>query len=217
MIHKKTFDFLNQLAINNNKEWFDTNKATYLSIKKEFELFVHDWIECSCEYDPQLKGKLAKDCIFRQNRDVRFSTNKAPYKTNFAAYVSKGGKKWPGAGYYLHIEPEKSFFAAGVWMPEPELLKSIRQEIDYNFSSFCSIVEEKSFLDIFGIMEGEKLQRPPKGYSEDNPAIAYLKHKSFVYTKSFLNEEVFQSDFKESMAHLVKLQKPYIDFLNACL
>lgn len=201
--------FLKELAQNNHKAWFDEHREEYQMLRSDFLAFIDDLIKDAVQVDPQLSALEAKNCIFRINRDVRFSANKNPYKTNFSAYLSKGGKKFPGAGYYFHFEPGASFLAAGIWMPEAPLLKQIRQEIDYGWSGFEQIVKraEKQGLRF----EGEQLSRPPKGYDENNEAIEYLKYKSYILSEPFeLNGTALQAHFLQRIADL----KPFVYFLN---
>lgn len=206
--------FLLELSANNHKAWFDANRDVYTPLRTKFIAFVDELIEEAANIDPSLAGLQGKNCIFRINRDVRFSANKNPYKTNFSAYLSRGGKKFPGAGYYFHFEPGQSFLAAGIWMPEPELLKSIRQEIDYGWASFSEILQAAQSIGLS--FDGEKLSRPPKGYEADNPAIEILKSKSFVLTEPYdllAGEQHLKHLFLRRIGHL----KPFVDFLNqAC-
>ncbi len=196
MIQPSIIKFLSALKKNNNKQWFDTHRNQYELIKKEFRLFVGQLINSIAVFDNSINFLEPKDCVFRINRDVRFSKDKRPYKNNLAAYFNKGGKKGGGAGYYIHIEPGKSYMAAGVWMPPSEELSKIRQEIDYNFDEWKKLLSEKSFKKYFNgtIAFKESLVRPPKGYTEDNPAIEYIKLKSFVAMCSFTQEETTSKD-----------------------
>lgn len=201
--------FLRGLAQNNHKAWFDEHREEYQKLRSDFLGFVEALIKDAAQVDPQLSALEAKNCIFRINRDVRFSANKNPYKTNFSAYLSKGGKKFPGAGYYFHFEPGASFLAAGIWMPEAPLLKQIRQEIDYGWAHFHKIVSEANAKNLQ--FEGEQLSRPPKGYEENNEAIEYLKYKSFILSEPFsLDHSGLQSHFVKRIADL----KPFVYFLN---
>ncbi len=196
MIQPSIIKFLSALKKNNNKQWFDTHRNQYELIKKDFRLFVGQLINSIAVFDNSINFLEPKDCVFRINRDVRFSKDKRPYKNNLAAYFNKGGKKGGGAGYYIHIEPGKSYMAAGVWMPPSEELSKIRQEIDYNFDEWKKLLSEKSFKKYFNgtIAFKESLVRPPKGYTEDNPAIEYIKLKSFVAMCSFTQEETTSKD-----------------------
>ncbi|MDP2188747.1 MAG: DUF2461 domain-containing protein [Sphingobacteriaceae bacterium] len=210
------YSFLEELKEHNYKAWFDTQRERYQQLRLDFIAFVADLVERASLVDPNLAGLEAKNCIFRINRDVRFSANKNPYKTNFSAYLAQGGKKFPGAGYYFHFEPGASFMAAGIWMPEAPLLKNIRQEIDYGFTAFKEIVENPA-LGVFEL-ESDRLSRPPKGYEADNPAIEFLKLKSFVLSRSFdpldfKSNTKLAAHFQENITTLV----PFVEFLNQAL
>ncbi len=220
MIQASTIKFLKTLAKNNNKTWMDAHRNDYLAAKADYENFVARLIEGISKFDPDISGLTPKDCTFRLNRDVRFSKDKSPYKTNFGAAFSRGGKKSNRAGYYFHLDAEKSFLCGGLWMPEAPDLKKIRQEIDYNFEAFNKIMKGKKFISHFNGFansDGEVLSRPPKGYDEENPAIAYIKRKSFVALKplpaSLLTDK---SLLKESLAAFETVY-PLVAFLNGGL
>ena len=218
MLQPSTFKFLNSLNKNNNKLWFDANRKQYEQAKQDFLLLTEQLIAGIAVFDPPIALLKAKDCLFRINRDVRFSKDKSPYKNNIAGYFNRNGKKGIGAGYYLHIEPGKSFAAGGMWMPEPKELANIRQEIDYSFDSWKKIIGNATFKKTFieGI-KGEALVRPPKGYDETNPAIRYLKMKNFVVTKPFTDTEIQSKAFVKDVASTFKAMKPMIDFLNSAI
>lgn len=205
--------FLVELKANNQKEWFDVHRNRYQELRADFVGFVDQLIERGIAVDDTLAGIQSKNSIFRINRDVRFSANKNPYKTNFSAYLSKGGKKFPGAGYYFHFEPGASFLAAGVWMPEPTILKAIRQEIDYNLEQFTQIVTAPAVVKDFNF-EGETLSRPPKGYEVDNPALPYLKMKSFILTCPMTVEGAIAADLLEVLVERMQVLKPFVQFIN---
>jgi uncharacterized protein (TIGR02453 family) len=215
MISPNTIKFIQKLSKNNNKPWFDVHKAEYLAAKEDFEAVVAPIMDKLCELEPAIRDHKAKDCIYRIFRDVRFSKDKTPYKSHFGAYFSKGGRKYPGAGYYLHIEPGgKSFVGGGLWMPEAPLLKGVRQEIDYNFDEFKSIVNEKEFKKQFGKLNGESLKTPPKGYDAENPAIEYLKMKSFTAGHALEDKELTSKNFTATVIKVFRTLKPLVDFLN---
>ena len=195
MLQASTLAFLKALKKNNNKPWFDANRNKYEEAKSDFENFVAAVLQKISVTDPSVADLKVKDCVFRVNRDVRFSKNKAPYKTNMAMYISKGGKKSNNAGYYLHCEPGASFIAGGVWMPMPAELKKLRQEIDYSFDEFHKKITAKKFKQTFTDLEKTaetSLVRPPKGYDDNNPAIDYIKLKSFIATTK-LSDDLFTS------------------------
>lgn len=219
MIQKNTIDFLKLLRDNNNKPWFDAHKKQYEEARAAFIQSVEKIIDGLANIEGDLGNLTAKECVFRINRDVRFSKDKRPYKNNMSAYFNKAGKKGNGAGYYVHIEPGKSFIAAGIWMPEPADLARIRQEIDYNFDEWKKITGNRSFKKQFekGIDKTNSLVRPPKGYDEENPAIDFLKLKSFVVTKPFTDASVMNKTFLGELLKSFGEVKPMIDFINRSL
>lgn len=218
MLQASTLKFLNNLKKNNNKPWFDEHRNEYTAAKENFIALLDRVISDAATFDPAIAHLKAKDCIFRINRDVRFSKDKSPYKINIAGYFNQNGKKGLGAGYYLHLEPGKSFVAGGMWMPEPKELVKIRQEIDYNFEDWKKFTSSAAFKKTFieGV-KGEALVRPPKGYEENNAAIAVLKLKSFVVTKSFTDAAVLSKDFNKEVCNTFKAMRPLVDFLNAAI
>ena len=220
MIQKSTVDFLKQLQKNNKKEWFDANKDKYLAAKANVDSFVDDVIKAFSSFDKSLSGLKAKDCVFRIYRDVRFSKDKRPYKTNMGASINAGGKKAEVAGYYIHIEPGKSFVAGGRWMPSPDHLKKIRQEIDYNGKKFHKILSDKVFKKQFGTLDMSdeyKLARPPKGYEKTHPDIELLKLNSYLVWHEYNDKEVLSKNFLKELTSSAKAMKPLLDFLNTAV
>lgn len=216
MIQKNTIQFLKDLEKNNNKPWFEQNRRIYESAKANILQVAGELIPLIAKFDDPIGNLAAKDCTFRINRDVRFSKNKSPYKTNMAAYFSRGGKKASAAGYYFHCEPGKSYAAGGFYSPMPAELAKIRQEIDYGFDEWEKILTNKSFKKYFPqSVEGiESLVRPPKGYDENNPAIRYLKMKHFIVTKPFSDQDLQSKTFVKDVAKVFETMKPMLDFLN---
>ncbi len=218
MLQPGTLSFLQKLAKNNNKEWFDQHRDDYAGAKEDYEMLVTEILRGLAATEPLFKEQKAKDCIFRIFRDVRFSKDKTPYKPNFGAFFSRGGRKFPGAGYYLHLEPGgKSFAGGGLWMPEPPILKSVRQEVDYNFAEFKKIIEDKKFKKYFSKIEGEQLVKLPQGYSPDNAAAEYLRHKSFVVTHKLDDVTISSKGMAKKAMEVFSSMKPFIDFLNRSL
>ncbi len=214
MIQPSTLTFLKQLKKNNTKEWFDEHRKDYEAAKKDFEGFVAKVLDAMCTLEPKLEGQKAKDCVFRIFRDVRFSKDKTPYKSYFGAVFSKGGRKWDGAVYYLHLDPGAIFAGGGLWEPEAPLLKRVRQEIDYDLKSFEKIVNDKTFKKYFPKLDGEKLSRPPQGYEADNPAIDYLKMKSLTVGHTMKDAELTSKDAVQDVVTAFATLSPFIDFLN---
>ena len=175
MLKKDTLQFIKDVAANNNREWFAENKMVYEDAKADVLALVAQIIPELAKIDPVLPADAdPKKSLLRIYRDVRFSKNKDPYKNNYGMWFStkKGGNE---PGYYLHIQPGKSFIAGGYWMPDAPHLKLIRQEIDYNIGDFKEIIEEKSFKENFKLGVDNALKNAPKGYDPADPNIEFLK------------------------------------------
>jgi uncharacterized protein (TIGR02453 family) len=218
MISQTTLDFLNKLKKNNNKEWFDKNRPAYEIIKKEFKFFVDELIASIAKFDPTVKHLESKNCIFRINRDVRFSNDKSPYKTNIGAYISPEGKKSFSAGYYIHIQPGNCFIASGMWMPPAPQLNAVRQEIDYNADEFRKIIGSKNFVKHFKkLTEEDKVKTTPKGYDKNHPEIEFLKLKSFIAVKNLKDKDVTSKAFLKNISEAFETTHPLNKFLRrAC-
>jgi uncharacterized protein (TIGR02453 family) len=217
MDFKHLLDFLTRLSKNNNKEWFDANKKEYETLRNEWIGFVGESIQAFGAFDSAILELEPKKCIFRINRDVRFSKNKDPYKNNFGMSLSSGGKASDFCGYYLHIQPGECFVAGGAYQPMPDKLAAIRQEIDYNYNLFNKIVSAKSFKSQFGNLSGDKLSRPPKGYDADNPAVEFLKHKGFIAYRKIDDKALLNKRFMTDLIESGRAMKPLIDFLNQAI
>ncbi len=218
MLQTTTIKFLKDLGKNNNKPWFDANRQKYEGARADFASFIQTIIDKHGKKDTSIQHLIAKDCMFRINRDVRFAKDKSPYKTNFGASINKGGKQsMISAGYYVHVQPGQSFTGGGIWMPPAEELKKVRQEIDYNLPAFKKIITSSSFKKVYGDLSQEaeyKLSRPPKGYEADNPAIEYLKLKSFLGVLTIKDTVLTTTDLaKQTLTAFAALQ-PLIEFLN---
>jgi len=214
MDFKALVKFLSSLKKNNNKEWFDKNRKEYEVLRKDWIGFVGGLIKSVGAFDKDVMELDPKKCIFRINRDIRFSADKSPYKTNFGASLSKSGEKMDFCGYYLHVQPGEVFLAGGSYMPMPEQLQRIRQEIDYNLDEFKKIVSDKNFKKQFGQLSGDKLQRPPKGYDAENPAVEFLKHKGFLAYQKFDEKKLYEKDFEKYCSQVFKAMLPLNEFLN---
>jgi uncharacterized protein (TIGR02453 family) len=211
--------FLKDISKNNNRDWFEKNKPKYLEAKQNFEEFLEDLLKEFVKFDDGLAGLNPKKLAFRIYRDVRFSKDKKPYKVNMGAGISPGGKLIQEPGYYVHIEPgNKSFIAAGIYMPDAPRLVSIRQEIDYNAAAFLKILNNKKFKKYFkGLDDFDKLKTMPKGYPKDHPQVDLLKNKSFIVSHYFTDGEVTNKKFVKSLADVGKTVKPMNDFLKEAI
>ena len=220
MVQTSTLNFLKILSKNNNKVWFDAHRNQYIDAKDDFGKFVSQLITGTSKFDADIKDLQLKDCVFRINRDIRFSKNKTPYKTNLAASLDKGGKKSIYAGYYFHLEPGKSFVAGGIWMPMAPDLKKIRQEIDYCFDEFRGIVTNKNFKAAYGKLEATddiKLTNLPRGYNKENPAAEFLKLKSLIVSKPIADDELTKSNLVKRTTRSFEMLMPLIKFINKAL
>ena len=221
MLHPKTLQFLTKLKKNNSREWFNAQRADYETAKENFIELVNQILLQAGQFDQDIAVLTYKDCIFRINRDVRFSKNKDPYKTNMAAYFVKGGKKSWLAGYYFHCEPGgKSFIGGGLYGGEPDQIKKVRQEIDYNWEDFKSILNNKTFKKTFGDLsrqEGMSLVREPKGYDKDNPAIDYIKLKNFIVSVPVSDAELTTPQLAKKILTCFATMQPLLQFLNRAM
>ena len=209
----KQLEFLSALSVNNNREWFLNEQNTYLECRKQFTEFISRLIAGIGSFDNTVAGLETKNCIFRINRDLRFSKDKTPYKTNFSAYLANGGKKSPKAGYYFHLEPGKSFIAGGIWMPAGDTLLKIRQEIDYNQEEFNELIHSDTFIRYFGSLDGERLKSAPRGYSSDHPLVDILRLKSFLMTAK-LPDKKLQDVKEKELFELFEAMSPVNQFIN---
>jgi len=216
MIDPKTFTFLKNISENNNREWFASNKEEHDLGRDNVLDFVSDLIAEITKIDKEVPDVLnPKDCVMRIYRDVRFSPDKTPYKTNFGIGISPFGKTFKGPGYYLHIEPDKSFVAGGLWFPEASVLKNIRQEIDYNYAELEEAIESDNFKNYFNELDREgALKTSPKGYPLDHPNIELLKLKSFTASHYLTNKELSGSGAAKTVATGFANLYPFIKFLR---
>ena len=221
MLQTSTLKFLKDLKKNNNKSWFDANRKRYDEAKKDFELFIQQVIDLHGKKDKTISSLKAKECLFRINRDIRFSKDKTPYKTNFGASINKGGKKaFSTAGYYFHLEPGEAFVGGGIYQPMPEELRKVRQEIDYNFKEFKNIIGSKKFKSVYGDLDKSNeflLSRVPKGYEADNPAADYLRLKSYIAFEHITDSDLTSRMLVKKAADAFQTLQPFIDFVNGSL
>ena len=218
MVTKEAITFLKRLDRNNNREWLQTHKPDFEKAKDDFARFVSDLIGRISTFDPKVGGLLPESCIFRIYRDIRFSKDKKPYKTNFGAYLSPGGRKSGVPGYYFHLQPGQSFLAAGKHDPEPGELLQIRRAIANHPDEFLKILRARKFQKCFGEMRGEKLKTAPKGFPKDHGAIEYLKFKTFIAYQELPDDTfVISKEFPAFVASAFKQTKPLVDFLRQAL
>jgi len=209
--------YLQDLSGNNNREWFHKNKSAY---KKSLELYsdmVSQIISGIQLFDSNLLNLHPGDAIFRIYRDIRFSNDKTPYKTHFGAYLAKGGRKSPDAAYYFHVEPGGSFMAAGVYMPDKDRLKAIRQEILYKPEEYMDIVNSNIKMGYTQHEHGDKLKKPPKGFPDDFKYLDQLKFKHYLFAKDYTDADLLSDGFIDRVIADFKGLYPFVNYLNTAM
>jgi len=209
--------FLKQLEKNNNREWFEAHKSYYANALGRFEDFVAALIiEISAFED--LAGVAPKDCMFRIYRDVRFSKDKSPYKTNMGASIGPGGRKSKGYPYYLHVAPgNHSMLAGGCHEASTEQLARWRSTVDKDASTLKKLIGKKDFVAAFGGLTGEKLAKAPRGYAADHPELELLRLKQIAVMRTVTDKELLSPSVVQSSAAIFKTMKPFLDYLGSIL
>ncbi len=214
---KTVLDFLSELEKNNHREWFQANKLRYEECRDKI-LFITELLMNEIrKFDGGIPAMDPKDCLFRIYRDVRFSSDKRPYKTHFGSYIARGGRKSTRAGYYFHLEPGGSFLGGGIYMPEPNVLKALRTAIYENPEVFREIIRNKDFKKYFPEIEGERLKTNPKGFEADRELMALLRFKSYVFSIALTDEQIIEGSFVEKAIEAFRALYPAIRFLNEAL
>lgn len=210
-IQPTTLQFLKDLSGNNNREWFQANKARYEAALANIKQFAKAVENALGETD-----HLEETTVFRIYRDVRFSADKSPYKNNFGIGFSRATKRLRG-GYYLHIESGASFVGGGFWQPNAEDLKRIRDEFAADAQPIRKIIADATFQKYFGAIQGEALKTAPKGYEKDHPAIDLIRKKSFTVHRNFTDAEVLSDGFLREVKLTFEAMRPYFDYMSEVL
>jgi uncharacterized protein (TIGR02453 family) len=207
-------DFLSDLEQNNDRAWFERNRAAYDHARAAFERFVDALIVEVGAFD-DLGGISARDCVFRIYRDVRFSKDKSPYKTNMGASLAPGGRRAAEIPYYLHLEPhDRSFIAGGLYAPSPEQLANVRLALERDAAELKRVIGSRAFAATFGALDGERLKTAPQGFPRDHPEIELLKYKQFVVRHPLADRDVLTPDFLTRVTHDFRTLKPLLDVLR---
>lgn len=216
-ITPKLFRFLRELEQNNEREWFERNKQRYLDeVRDPLLRFVEDFAPRLRKISPHLlaDARPVGGSLFRIYRDVRFSRDKRPYKTAAAlSFRHVAGKRVPSAGLYLHLEPGSVFAGVGMWRPDAETLQRVREAIAEHPRRWERALSNRAFRSVFE-PDGERLARPPRGYSADHPQIEHLKYKSFTATAPYTQRQACAPDFVDRFAQTCKRAAPFLEFLN---
>ncbi|MCU7916984.1 MAG: DUF2461 domain-containing protein [Candidatus Thiodiazotropha sp. (ex Epidulcina cf. delphinae)] len=216
----QSIPFLQDLAVHNDREWFEANKHNYESYIREPALA---FIE---EMAPKLQGlstqfhaiaKKTGGSLMRVYRDTRFSKDKTPYKTNIGIQFRHIlGKDVHAPGFYLHIEPGECFIGAGIWHPESKTLAKIRNFITDNPAAWQAALSQSAFRRNFQLV-GDSLVRPPKGFPADHPLIEDLKRKDFIALKAFDCDEIVKPAFSNFVIRGFKQADPLMRYLCAAV
>lgn len=215
LIPKSSLDFLLQLKENNNKLWFEENKANYLKELNHIQNFADALLQELSKTDV-IETLSGKKSVYRIYRDIRFSKDKTPFKTFWGGSYTRATKQRRG-GYYFHLEKGNSFFAGGFWGPNAADLKRIRHEFNLDAEPMQKIVQSESFVNNFVTLQGEKLKTAPKGFDINHPAIDLLRYKQFLVIKHFTDEEVLGPLFLEQALGACINMRPFFDYMSEVL
>ena len=222
-IKKSTLSFLKQLSKNNDRAWFAEHKPKYEAARENVADYADALLDRMRETDV-LATENGKKSLYRIYRDVRFSKNKAPYKTNMAGSFTRDGVLRRG-GYYFHIVPagvhdnfmNGSVVGGGFYGIEKDDLKRVREELAVSADEMREIVNDKDFKRVFGEMQGEKLKTAPKGYPKDHPNIDLLRYKQFYAMRTFTDKEVLSAEFLDMSHEALLTLRPFFDFFTEVL
>ena len=220
---KEILEFLEELAVNNNRDWFADNKARYQACNARFVDFSAELLRRLAEIDPTLDGLQPKDCIWRIYRDTRFSGDKRPYKEWFGVFSATGvpgkpktwGRHSQRGGYYVHLQPGQCMFAGGIWNPGKELLTALRKEVEANYEEVEEIMATPGWQKYFGDFDTDQmLKKAPVGFDPEFKHIDWLKRKAFTFSTPLTDEQVCAPDFLDRVLDIAAAGKPMNDFLN---
>ena len=214
---KDILNFLADLELNNNREWFDENRTRYEETRNKFLVFTELLNHEIRTFDPEVPILAPKDCMFRIFRDVRFSNDKRPYKTNYGSFISRGGRKSGFAGYYLHLQPGSSFLGGGIYMPPSDRLKAVRQEIFLDPKGFLEIKDDPEFQKLLPDEYDDKLKTAPRDFPKDWEYIHLLRNKSYAYGRDLTEEEILSPSFMENILETFKALSRMNHFLNQAI
>lgn len=201
--------FMAELAWNNDRSWFEAHRTEYAVARTAFERLVADIISGFPAVD-KIGDPAPQDCMFRINRDVRFSRDKSPYKTAMGALFGPSGRKTTGRSYYLHIQPgNQSFLATGLWDPSPAQLSSMRQAVAERHQEFRAILATPDFIRHCGGLSGNTLKTSPKGYPMDHPAMDLLRHTQFIASHPLSDAQVLSEQLVGHILKTCAAMKPF--------
>lgn len=216
-ISSKVFDFVKLIDKNNNREWFNDNKNLFLEAQSDFQDFTEELISEMGKFDETILKLDAKKSLLRIYRDTRFSKDKTPYKNYFGASLGMG-KINTKAGFYLHVQPGKSFLGSGIYLPDSPVLKEIRKEISLFKDDFLKAIYDKDFKKYYGELDQEhKLKNVPQGFEKEDPMGEYLKLKSFIGVHNITNKDLSDKNAVKNVSKIFEAAKPLNDFLDTSI
>ncbi len=209
------FSFLEDLKENNNRDWFQLNKTRY---QEQFDTVAQfaDELLMHMKQSDEIETPSGKKALFRIHKDVRFSKDKSPFKTNIGGSFTRATQYLRG-GYYFHIEPGNCFLGGGFWAPSPEDLKHIRNQIAADPEPLQKILTSKKFISTFGKLEGEQLKNAPKGFDKDHPAIDLINYKQFLLIKRFTDAEAQSANYLNDVVTTFQAMRPFFDYMSEIL
>lgn len=207
-------DFLKRLATNNNRPWFQEHKTEYQHVQQNFEELLSAVIARIAVFDDSVSHVQPTDCTYRIYRDIRFSSDKSPYKTHIGGYINAKGKKSNHCGYYIHLEPDNCMLAGGSWCMPSDMLKAVRQSVYDNIDEFRAIVEDPAFKAYFPIIGEEHLKTMPKGFPKDFPYPQYIQCKDYIVSCRIPDTFFDNPQFLDRIADVFKQLKRFADFTN---
>jgi uncharacterized protein (TIGR02453 family) len=214
-IQPATLKFLNALSKNNNRDWFNTHKQAYLEAYQNMCDFTGQLIVEMNKHD-DIENVSGKKSLYRIYNDVRFSKDKSPYKCRFALSLQRSSKLRRG-GYYMNINPGKSYLGCGFFNPNPADLNRIRTDISYNYDQWNKLLKSKNIKLNFGELTGDKVGTAPRGFDINHAAIALLRHKQFILRHNFTDAEVTSAGFLQQANEIYKSVRPFFDYMSEVL
>ena len=215
MSFKNQIEFLKELQKNNNKEWMDLNRKWYKEVRDEFIVWLNSMNSRLFAIDNEYYDTPGKKGINRINNNLMFHPNKPVYKDHFGAGFDKKPKS---ADFYFELGIERCIFAGGLWRPEPKVLRSVRDAIDYDGEELQKILDKKSFKNLFGgLYEDAKLTNSPKGFSNDHKYIELLRNKTFGVETTFSTKLTFKDNFDEKLISGYTEMLPFRRYLNKAI
>lgn len=212
---EEVLNFLKELSLNNNKDWFERNKLRYTRVREYIELFTQNLLNDISEFDETAKYLSPKDCTYRIYRDTRFSQDKTPYKTHIGIFINPPfGKKSFRMGYYLHLEPGNCIIGVGNVCLPPTLITGIRKSIKDNIEEYLEIIENPEFKKIYKKIGENPVKSAPKGFSKDWKYIELVRPKDYYSSHNLTDREVIAKNFLKKAVRIFKIGKPFMDFIN---